>query len=129
MTVQRIVACVMVFLLVLNVAAQAQKGAKPKSGQVAGPEYLCMMCKVGADKAGKCPICNLQMAKAGVYVCTGCGAMADKPGDCPHCKNPMVKLASLAKKCKVCGYYSDKNKKECPVCEHRKKTNKKTKAQ
>ncbi len=117
----RTVAWVLAVVLVLNIAAQAQKGAKPKPAQT-GPKYICLMCKVGADKQGKCPICNLQMLKAGVYVCTGCGAMADKPGDCAHCKKPMVKLASLAKKCKVCGYYSDKNKKECPVCEYRKKT-------
>ncbi|MGQ9486464.1 MAG: hypothetical protein ACUVTY_01040 [Armatimonadota bacterium] len=121
MTVWRTMLCVMATLLLLNIAVQAQKGAKPKPPQ-AGPKYVCLMCKVGADKQDKCPICKLQMAKAGIYVCTGCGAMADKPGDCAQCKKPMVKLSSLAKKCKVCGYYSDKNKKECPICEYRKKT-------
>ncbi|GBC94232.1 hypothetical protein HRbin16_00013 [bacterium HR16] len=120
MRIQQTVACLLAVLLLLNIAAQAQKSAKPKADKNV-PKYVCLMCKVGADKQGKCPICNLPMAKAGVYVCTECGAMADKKGDCPHCKKPMVKLSSLAKKCKVCGYYSDKNKKECPVCEYRKK--------
>ncbi len=119
----RVGACVMALVLLTNLAVLAQKGAKPKAPE-SSPKYICLLCKVGADKAGKCPICNLQMGKAGVYVCTGCGAMADKPGNCEHCKKPMVKLASLAKKCKVCGYYSDKNKPECPVCEHRKRTKK-----
>jgi len=120
MRVQHTVACLLAALLLCSVAVQAQKGTKPKADKNV-PRYICLMCKVGADKQGKCPICNLQMAKAGVYVCTGCGAMADKPGDCQHCKKPMVRLSSLAKKCKVCGYYSDKNKKECPVCEYRRK--------
>lgn len=118
---QRMLLGLLASLLLVNATAHAQKGSKPKTGTNV-PKYICLMCKVGADKQGKCPICTLQMAKAGVYVCTGCGAMADKPGDCVTCKKPMVKLSSLAKKCKVCGYYSDKNKKECPVCEHRKKT-------
>ncbi len=120
MRIPQTVACLLAVMLLLNVAALAQKGAKPKADKNV-PTYICLACQVGADKQGKCPICNLQMAKAGVYVCTSCGAMADKPGNCPTCKKPMVKLSSLAKKCKVCGYYSDKNKKECPVCEHRKK--------
>lgn len=120
MRTRQTAACLLAAVLLLNVAVQAQKGAKPKASQ-SGPKYVCLMCKVGADKQGKCPICNLQMAKAGVYVCTGCGAMADKPGNCATCKKPMVKLSSLAKKCNVCGYYSDKNKKECTVCEYRKK--------
>lgn len=121
MRVQRTLLCLLASLLLVNVAAQAQKEKKPKAPQNV-PQYVCLLCKVGADKQEKCPICTLQMAKAGVYVCTGCGAMAEKPGDCQSCKKPMVKLSSLAKKCKHCGYYSDKNKKECPVCEHRKKT-------
>jgi rubrerythrin len=124
MRMLRLTVYLLTVLLLLNITAQAQKGVKPKADNNI-PKYICLMCKVGADKAGKCPICTLQMAKAGVYVCTGCGAMADKPGDCQNCKRPMVKLSSLAKKCKVCGYYSDKNKKECPVCEHHKKMKKK----
>lgn len=79
MTVWRTMLCVMATLLLLNIAVHAQKGAKPKPAQ-AGPEYVCLMCKVGADKQDKCPICKLQMAKAGIYVYTGYGAMADKPG-------------------------------------------------
>lgn len=69
MTTRRTVLYMMTMPLLLNIAVQAQKGAKPKPAQ-ASPKYVCLMCKVGADKAGKCPICNLQMAKAGVYVCT-----------------------------------------------------------
>ncbi|MCS6830883.1 MAG: hypothetical protein NZ749_09615 [bacterium] len=121
MRIQGLAVCSFVAILLLSTAALAQKEAKPKAGTNV-PKYVCLICKIGADKQVKCPICSLQMAKAGVYVCTGCGAMADKPGECTACKKPMVKLSSLAKKCKVCGYYSDKNKKECPVCEHRKKT-------
>lgn len=120
----RTMACLVVMLLLLNVVAQAQKSTKPKQAE-STPKSICMVCKVGGDKVEKCPTCSLQMAKAGIYVCTGCGAMADKQGDCGMCKKPMVKLASLAKKCKVCGYYSDKNKKECPICEHRKQVKKK----
>jgi len=120
MRLQLTVVYLAALLLLTCMGVEAQKGAKSKPAATA-PKYVCLICKVGADKEAKCPICNLQMGKAGVYVCTGCGAMADKNGDCTACKKPMVTLASLAKKCKVCSHYSDKEKKECPICDHRKK--------
>lgn len=59
-------------------------------------------------KSGKVRLCCVQ-------------SFPDKPGKCPHCGKAMVKTASLVKKCKTCGYYSDKKLSTCPVCEARKK--------
>ena len=88
--------------------------AKPGSG----PEYICTHCRIGADAAGKCPLCQAEMKKAGTYVCPSCDTTSDKPGKCP-CGKDYVKTELAAHKCDGCGYWVSNETKGCPVCKAR----------
>ncbi len=49
---------------------QSATAQKPQAKtQAAAAKYLCTKCHVGSAKAGKCPMCKAQMAKAGAFVC------------------------------------------------------------
>lgn len=81
----------------------------------ASPGYICTKCKIGADKAGKCPLCGAEMKKAGAYVCPVCDTTSDTPGKCA-CGRDYVKIELAAVKCPGCGYYYSKELGSCPVC-------------
>jgi len=88
------------------------------AGSDAGPKYVCTHCKIGADAAGKCPLCQAEMMKAGTYMCPKCDTTSDKPGKCP-CGQDYVKTELTAHKCNGCGYWISNEVKGCPVCKAR----------
>lgn len=65
----------------VKAGAAAKAAAKPK---FTPPKevYWCPHCKVGMDKAGKCPMCGKDMTKMKAYVCEKCLKEADKAGNC-----------------------------------------------
>ena len=87
-----------------------------------GAKYMCTKCKIGAESAGKCPLCQKEMTRLGTYVCPDCDTTSDKPGKC-MCGKDYVKTEMAGKKCPACGYYIAKDATSCPVCAaHAKKT-------
>lgn len=97
------------------VMAKPAMKARPASAQKA---YVCTMCHVGAMKAGKCPMCKMEM-KATAYACPTCDATAAKAGTCAACGKPMARVADM-KKCSACGYTMTRDAKSCPVCAAKK---------
>ena len=104
-----VIAVVIVFALGLVAAAVAVAGE-------AGAKYICTMCKVGGEQAGKCPLCGKDFKMAGKYMCPACDTTSDTPGKCA-CGREYVKVEMAGVKCPGCGYYHAKDTKGCPVCD------------
>lgn len=80
--------------------------------------YWCKPCKVGMDKAGKCPTCGKDMTKMKAYICEKCLGGSDKAGNCGHCKVAMKSskdfLTAHAAQCPGCKAIHEAGK-ACPV--------------
>jgi len=110
-------------------AAAEKPAAKPqpaKAGAAAKPKftppkevYWCKACKVGMDKAAKCPVCGKDMSKMKAYICEKCLGEADKAGNCSHCKVALKSskdfLTAHAEQCAGCKVIHEAGK-PCPVC-------------
>ncbi len=106
-----------VVLFACAVVASLSGATAGTTGEKAGDAatYLCTHCKVGADKAGKCPLCNKDMMKAGTYICSACDTTSETAGKCP-CGKDYVKAELAGKKCGGCGYFMAKDAQGCAVC-------------
>jgi RNA polymerase subunit RPABC4/transcription elongation factor Spt4 len=113
-----VAALVCVAVLGSGAAVMARPAAKAKHAAAKGM-YVCTMCHVGSAKAGRCPMCQMEM-KAAAYACPTCDATSNKAGTCAACGKPMAKVADMSKKCSACGYYVSKDAKSCPVCAAKK---------
>ena len=107
-------AALVVLFLAFGFAAAALAESHAEK-EPAKATHVCMHCKVGAEKAGKCPICDAEMKTAGTYMCPHCDTTAEKAGKCP-CGQEYVKTEMAGKKCGGCGYIIAKDATGCPVC-------------
>ena len=108
---RKVLVAVLAVVVVVGMAAGAVALAK----EGAGAKYVCTHCKIGSENAGKCPLCDEEMRKAGAYMCPTCDTTSDKAGKCP-CGQEYVKVEMAGKKCPGCGYYMAKDAKGCAVC-------------
>ncbi|MCS6860145.1 MAG: hypothetical protein NZT92_07490 [Abditibacteriales bacterium] len=112
----------------LKSAEVAKAAGKPK---FTPPKevYWCKECKVGKDKAGKCPMCGKDLSKMKAYVCEKCLGESDKAGNCGNCKVAMKSskdfLAAHATQCAGCKMIHEAGK-PCPACTKKKATGSKT---
>lgn len=87
MKIRALVASLLVLAFVVS-AALAGEAPKPAAKPAAQPTakkftppkevYECSHCKVGMDKAGKCPLCGMAMTKMKSHICEKCMKEADK---------------------------------------------------
>jgi hypothetical protein len=104
-----------VAVVALAVLVGLALGAAATAADGAGAKFVCTHCKIGADNAGKCPLCSGEMKKAGTYVCAACDTTSEKPGKC-SCGKDYVKVEVTGKKCPACGYTAGKDATGCAVC-------------
>jgi len=109
---KKLAASLVVLVLALGFAAAVSAGSDQPAPTA---KYICTHDKIGADKAGKCPICGEEMRAAGTYVCPHCDTTSDHAGKCP-CGQDYVKTEMAGKKCAGCGYIIAKDAAGCPVC-------------
>ena len=111
----RFLAVVLVVLVGVLATAAFAVASEIQGSSAEGAKYFCTKCKIGSDNAGKCPLCEKEMMKAGTYMCPMCDTTSDKPGKC-GCGKDYVKTELAGKKCGGCGYIIAKDAKSCPVC-------------